>query len=154
MIPVDAMFFLCVDWNGRRRLIHPNFVERRGRCAEVAPTGVRGGDGAVVLHRYSMRGFKLSRPVKVCACPSERAEAGSRMTHASMPDVTAQLGRLMTEGPGPAHTCPSRLWQATSWGEERKKKRKKKQQPRSMGRCSAEKTATLQGPLSFSPFVR
>lgn len=45
----------------------------------------------------------LSRSV----CPSEGAETGSWMTPASMPDVTAQLGRLMTEAPGPAHTCPS-----------------------------------------------
>lgn len=78
---------------------------------------MQGGDDMVVLHRYSMRGFTLSRPVKVCVCPSKGAETGSWMTPASTPDVTAQLGRLMTEGPGPAHTCPSWAGQATSRGE-------------------------------------
>lgn len=42
------------------------FGRRAGRRAEVAPTRVRGGDDTVVLHRYSMRGFTLSCPVKDC----------------------------------------------------------------------------------------
>lgn len=32
----------------------------------------------------------------------------------ALPDVTAQLGRLMTEGAGHAHTCPSRV--GVRWG--------------------------------------
>lgn len=107
---------LFIDWHGWwGPILH--FGRRVGKHVEVAPTRVQGGDDMVVLHRYSMRGFTLSCPVKVCACPSEGAETGSWMTPASMPDVTAQLGRLMTEGPGPAHTCPSRAGQATSRGE-------------------------------------
>lgn len=66
----------------------------------MVPTRVRGGDDTVVLHRYSVRGFTLSCPVKVCVPSSEGAEMGSRMTPASVPDVTAQPGRLMTEGAG------------------------------------------------------
>lgn len=85
---------------------------------EVAQTRGQGVNDMVVLHRYSIRDFTLSCPVKVYACPSEGAETGSWMTPASMPDVTAQLGRLMTEGPGPAHTCPSWAGKATPWGEK------------------------------------
>lgn len=98
-------------------LAHPpgqGFV-RKGRCLHV-------------LHRYSMRGFTLGRPVKVCVCSSEGAGTGSRMTPTfAPPDVTAQLGSLMTKGAGHAHTCPSRVgcrvgeyrggW-ATSQGEK------------------------------------
>lgn len=111
-----VMFSLFIDWHGWwGPILH--FGRRVGKHAEVAPTRVQGGDNMVVLHRYSMRGFTLSCPVKVCVCPSKGAETGSWMTPASMPDVTAQLGRLMTEGPGPAHTCPSWAGQATSRGE-------------------------------------
>lgn len=84
---------------------------------QTQPTGVHGGDAVVVLNRYSTRAFTLSCPVKVCVCPSEGAETGSWMTLTSVPDVTAQLGCLMTEGPCPAHTCPSWAGQATSQGE-------------------------------------
>lgn len=99
----DALF---IDWHGWwGPILH--FGRRVGEHAEVAPTAIWGGDDIVVLHRYSMRGFTLSFPVKVCVRSSEGAEAGSWMTPASVPDVTAQLGRLMTEGSGPAHTCPS-----------------------------------------------
>lgn len=111
-----VMFSLFIDWHGWwGPILH--FGRRVGQHAEVAPTRVQGGDDMVVLHRYSMRGFTLSCPVKVYVCPSKGAETGSWMTPASTPDVTAQLGRLMTEGPGPAHTCPSWAGQATSRGE-------------------------------------
>lgn len=111
-----VMFSLFIDWHGWwGPILH--FGRRVGQHVEVAPARVRGGDDMVVLHRYSMRGFTLSCPVKVCVCPSKGAETGSWMTPASMPDVTAQLGCLMTEGPGPAHTCPSWAGQATSRGE-------------------------------------
>lgn len=109
-------FFLFIDWHGWwGPILH--FGRRVGQHAEVEPARVRGGDDTVVLHRYSVRGFTLSCPVKVCACSSEGAETGSRMTPASMPNVTAQLGRLMTERPGLARTCPSWIGQATSRGE-------------------------------------
>lgn len=88
-----------IDWHGWWGPILC-FGRRLGQRAEVAPTGVRGGDDTVVLHRYSVRGFTLSCPVKVRVSSSEGAETGSRMTPASVPDVTAQLGRLMTEGAG------------------------------------------------------
>lgn len=92
-----------IDWHGWWGSILC-FGRRVGRRAEVAPTVVRGGDDTVVLHRYSVRGFTLSCPVKVCVPSSEGAETGSRMTPASVPDVTAQLGRLMTEGARARHT--------------------------------------------------
>lgn len=112
----SVIFSLFIDWHGWwGPILH--FGRRVGKRAEVAPARVQGGDGMVVLHRYSMRGFTLSCPVKVCVCPSEGAETGSWMTPAPTPDVTAQLGRLMTERPGPVHTCPSWAGQATSRGE-------------------------------------
>lgn len=65
-----------------------------------------------------------------------RSARGSRMTPASVSGVTAQLGRLMTEGPGPAHTCPSRPWQATAWG------RKEQRRTCWTGRCSGKTTVS------------
>ena len=100
-----GMLSLFIDWHSWwGPILH--FGRRVGEHAEVAPTRVQGGDGVVVLHRYSTRGFTLSCPVKVCVCPSEGAETGSWMTPASVPDVTAQLGRLMTEGAGPGTHLP------------------------------------------------
>lgn len=110
-----VIFF--IDWHGWWGLT-PHFGKRAGQHAEVAPARIRGGDDTVVLHRYSAQGVTLSCPVKVRACSSEGAETGSSwMMLAPVPDVTAQLGPLMTEGPGLARTCPSWIGQATSRGE-------------------------------------
>lgn len=56
-------------------------------------------------------------PSRSAARSSGGAETGSsRMMLAPAPDVTAQLGRLMTEGAGLAHTCPSWIGRVTSRG--------------------------------------
>lgn len=110
-------FFILTDTadEGPGFLFSGRRTRRPGGWASATPLYppgqgfVRRGRQQHVLHRYSMRGFTLGRPVKVCVCSSEGAGTGSRMTPAfAPPDVTAQLGRLMTEGAGHARTCPSR----------------------------------------------
>lgn len=97
---------------------HPALWQEGRPACRGGTARVRGGDDTVVLHRYSARGVTLSCPIKVRACSFEGAETGSSwMMLAPAPDVTAQLDRLMTEGPGLARTCPSWIGQATSWGE-------------------------------------
>lgn len=60
-----VMFSLFIDWRSWWGPIM-HFGRRAGKCTEVAPTRVRGGDDVAALHRYSMRGFTLSCTVKVC----------------------------------------------------------------------------------------
>lgn len=81
---------------------------------------------------------------------AEEAETGSWMTPASLPNVTAQLGRLMTDGGRPRRTPARPERGGRPHGE------KKETLPRSMGRCSggeAAETAAPRGPLSFSPVI-
>lgn len=135
---------LFIDWHGWWGLT-PHFGRRASQHAEVAHARVPGGDDTLVLHRYSARGVTLSCPVKVRACSSEGAETGSsRMMLAPAPDVTAQLGRLMTEGPRPGAHLPILDGPGDLTGRERGSL------PRWMDRCSGEETAALQGPLRLS----
>lgn len=90
-------------------------LERGWRlCPPARPGVLRGGDDArtsfIDIPCVALPSAALSRSAPRS---SEGAGPGSRMTPASAPpDVTAQLGRLMTEGAGHARTCPSRV----GWG--------------------------------------
>lgn len=115
---------LCCSW--RTRLMSGPSCTLAG--PEVAPAGRRKGTAP--------SSFIDIPGVASPSAALSRSARGSRMTPASVSDVTAQLGRLMTEGPGPAHTCPSRPWQATAWG------RKEQRRTFWTGRCSGKTTVS------------
>lgn len=143
-----VMFSLFIDWRSWWGPIM-HFGRRAGKCTEVVPTRVCGGDDVAALHRYSMRGFTLSCTVKVCVPlwgGRDRVMDDTRLY--ARRDSTA--GPLNDRGAWPSTHLPILGRAGDLMG------RKKTPLPRSMDRCSGEKTAetaVLQGPLCFSPLT-
>lgn len=109
-----------------RGLASSSLAGGRATPARPASRGCKGGGGdALVLHRYSVRGFTLGRPVKVCAALLRGGRDGvmddARLRTARRDGTAGPLNDRGGRAHAPAHrgrVGEGWRWGATSRGEK------------------------------------